>query len=321
LSPPGNLSDSAARDLIRRLNEEGNASSDLPPYPVDPTAVIRSLTRETPGHGVAAAFKTVQRKLHPDTVHLLQTLSEHPRTTLLRQIARAPRVDILGSALDRPLSAYGTLDRAPQPAYGAFRTAAEANALGALLATSRGDKDTAALRLGENLGLAEHFLRTPSLFANRYGVGMLQQLALLPLAEIERSRESLVQAQWLAEAGDQIRDEVFSHAWPGRLAGLAADAADLSPFSAALRGSRLSPGYRIESFYGGWAGFCLNRWEILGGLSPARERAVLTIADAMTEVPHAGELARLTAAMWSRQAQAKLGNPIGRLLWCWRAEG
>jgi hypothetical protein len=315
LPPREDISDSGARTLIRKLVKAEGTSGDLPSYPVDPAKVISTLAPDTLGHG---AFQAAQRGLSPDTAGLLETLGEHPRTTVLRRIARAPTVDIFGSTLDRPVGDYGTLDRLPQPQYGIFRTAAHANGLGALLAASREDWSAAARRLGENLALAEHFLRAPSVFANRYGVGLLQQLALLPLAEVERLRGNRDQAQRLTGAGDQIREEVFTQAWPGRLAGLAADPGDLSRFSAALRSDRLSPGYRVESFYGGWAGFCLNRWEILSGPSPFREPAVMKTSDAMTDVPHAGELARLTARTWESESRASLGNMVSRLLWCWR---
>jgi hypothetical protein len=311
------ISDSGARRLVRSLIETERAPGAAPSYPVDPTEVVARLAPDTLGHGVAAAFRTVSRELPADTARLLSILSQHPRTALLRRIARAPAADIFGSALDRPIGTYGTLDRLASPPYGAFRTAAHANVLSALLATRRRDWDTAALRLGENVAIAEHFLKAPSVFANRYGVGMLQQLALLPLAEVELARGNRDQAQTLVTAGDQVREEVLGRAWPGRLAGLAADPHDLSRFSAALRSDRLSPGYRVESFSGGWAGFCLNRWEILSGLSRLREPAVLRIGESMTDVPHAGELARLTAGMWERESGAVLGDVIGRLRWCW----
>jgi hypothetical protein len=257
------------------------------------------------------------RGLSPDTARLLETLGEHPRTRLVRQIARAQHVDIFGWTLDRLVTSYGSLDSLPQPPYGILRTAAQANALAALLATARGDRETAAQRLGENLALADHFLEAPSVFANRYGVGMLQQLGLFPLAEVERSRGNRDQAERLTQAADQIREQVFSHAWHGRLAGLAADPHDMSRWAAALRSDRLSPGYRVEALGGGWAGFCLNRWEILGGLSPLRGPEVLRTADAMSDVPRAWGLARLTARMWQGESSGRLGDMMGRLLRCW----
>jgi hypothetical protein len=278
--------------------------------------MVSALGGDTLRLGVAVPFQAGLRELSSDTVRLLEALSEHPRTVLLRQIARAQQVDLFGSTLDRPVLSYGTLDSLPQAPYGLLRPSAQANVLGALLEISRHDWNAAAARLGENVALAEHFLRAPSLFANRYGVGILQQLALLPLAELERSRGNREQAQRLTSAGDQMREEVLRHAWPSRLAGLAADPTELSLFSAALRSERLSPGYRVESYNGGWAGFCLNWWEILRGLSPLRERAVLHTADATPDIPHAGELARLTARMWTPHSKAHL---LRRLLWCWNA--
>ena len=146
---------------------------------------------------------------------------------------------------------------------------------------------------------------------------MLQQLALFPLAEVERSRGNRDQAAALTRAADQIREEAFSHAWPGRLAGLAADPHDMARWAAAVRSDRLSPGYRVEALGGGWAGFCLNRWEILGGLSPLRSPVVLHAADAMSDVPRAGGLARLTAKMWEGESSARLGDMMGRLVRCW----
>jgi hypothetical protein len=284
---------------------------------VDPTRAVARLVPDPLGYGIAGAFQAGARELTSDTVRLLTLLSQHPRTGLLRRIARVPDLDIFGASLDRPVGAYGTLDSLASPSYVAFRAAAHANLLGALLAAGRGDWDGASVRLGENVAVAEHFLSAPVVFANRYGVGMLQQLALLPLAEVELARGNRDRAESLATAAGQVREEVLGRAWPGRLAGLAADPHDLSRFAAALRTDQLSPGYRVESFSGGWAGFCLNRWEIVAGPSPLRERAVLSTGDAMTDVPHAGELARLTARMWEKRSGAELGDVLGRLRWCW----
>jgi hypothetical protein len=311
------ISDSLARTLVRRLFETGNGSGGLPAYPVDPAEVVSALSQDTLGQGAAAAFRAAMRGLSPDTARLLETLGEHARTRLVRQIARAQHVDILGWMLNRPMTSYGSLDSLPQPPYGILRTAAQANVLAALLATARGDWKTGAQRLGENLALADHLLGAPSVFANRYGVGMLQQLALFPLAEFERSRGNREQAERLTRAADQIREAAFSRAWPGRLAGLAADPRTMSRWAEAVRSDRLSPGYRVEALGGGWAGFCLNRWEILGGLSPLRSPAVLHAADAMSDVPRAGGLARLTAKMWEGESSARLGEMLGRLVWCW----
>lgn len=315
------IPNSAKRTLVRRLIEARGTSGALPSYPVEPREIISAFAGDTLRQGIAAVFQSGFRELSADTVRLLESLSQHPRTTLVRRIARASGVDIFGSTLDRPIMAYGMLDSLPQLPYGLFRSAAQANVLGALLAKSRGDDDAIAQRLGENAALAEHFLSAPSLFANRYGVGMLQQLAILPLTKFEQARGNLDEAQRLMRAGDRMREEVFGHAWPARLAGLAADPHDMSRFSAALQNERLAPGYRVESFYGGWAGFCLNRWEILRGVSPLRETVVLHTADAMTGLPHSGELARLTAKMWNRQSRTGLDHIIARLLWCWNAGG
>jgi hypothetical protein len=319
LPPHLEISDSGARALLRRLTDTVTTADALPPYPVDPTEVATSLAGDTLPQGVIPAFRTDARPVNSDTARLLDLLARHPRTVLFRQIARAPAVDLFGSTLHRPVTAYGSLDSLAQPQYGPIRTAAEANVLAALLATWGEHRDTAMRRLGENAAIAEHFLRAPTVFANRYGVGMLQQLALLPLAEIELARGDRERAQSLLRAGDLIREEVLGHAWPGRLAGLTADPHDLSRYSRALRADRLSPGYRVESFHGGWAGFCLNRWEILHGLSPLREPAVLSAGNAMTDVPHAGELARLMARMWDRESSTYLAGVIGRLRWCWNA--
>jgi hypothetical protein len=317
LPPREAISDSVARTLVRRLFEIGDTPGGLPAYPVDPAEVVNALAQDTPGQGAAAAFRAAMRGLSPDTARLLETLGEHPRTRLVQQIARAQHLDILGWMLDRPVTSFESLDSLPQPPYGILRTAAQANVLAALLATARGDWKTGAQRLGENLALADHLLEAPSVFANRYGVGMLQQLALFPLAEVERSRGNRDQAERLTRAAAQIREAAFSHAWPGRLAGLAADPHDMARWAAAVRSDRLSPGYRVEALGGGWAGFCLNRWEILGGLSPLRSPVVLHAADAMSDVPRAGGLARLTAKMWEGESSARLGDMMGRLVRCW----
>jgi hypothetical protein len=234
---------------------------------------------------------------------MVEVLGNHPVTGLFRQLARAREVDLLGASLDRPVADYSSLADLPELAYGRFREAAQANALSAVLAVSRGDYAGAVTRLGENAAIAEHFLRVPRLFANQFGIGMLQDLAILPLADLERIRGDSGLADQLEAAADGLRQEGFSRGWSLGMIGLAADPEHLGNYSAVLVDERVLPGHRVESFAGAWIGLCLNPRELISGRDPGRERTVLSAAASM-QVPHADDLARLAIVEWPEESLA-----------------
>jgi hypothetical protein len=133
---------------------------------------------------------------------------------------------------------------------------------------------------------------------------MLQDLALLPLAEIEELRGHKEKAGELREAAAQLREQVYSRVWATRMTGLAADPGNLSRLVVALRDERLLPGLRVGGLYGGFAGLCLNPREILGGPSPGRRATILAAADSMLGFASATQLAELTSRDWEDGALA-----------------
>ncbi|MGD2217915.1 MAG: hypothetical protein PVJ64_14250, partial [Gemmatimonadales bacterium] len=228
--------------------------------------------------------------------------------------SRASRLDLLAAVLDRSPAEYPTLGTLPQPAYPRLREAASANAWAALLMVSRGELDSAVVRLGENAAFAEHLLfRTPSWFANHFGALMLRDYALLPLASLEEIRGHTEKAQKLGGIADEVCDHVGSAVWSTRMAGLAANPEESARFLSALTDRRLLLGVRVDAFDGGWKGFCANPREILSGVSLVRSELVRTSAGTMHDMPYSQELAQLTESTWMRSA-VDAGSPTGGLL-------
>ena len=307
------IPDTALLAWVRALQENGQRPEGVPAYPVPPARLLGSTGSRS---AVSAWFGSTQgasRRLPEDSARLLQTLADHSRTVLFRRLARATQIDLFAAGLDRPLARYETLAAVSEPPYGPLREAAQANVLSALLALSRRDFRGASERLGENAAVAEQLLRVPRLFAARFGAGMLQDLALLPLAEVEELQGHVERAGQLREAATRLRDDVYSRIWATRMAGLAADPRSLARFAAALRDERLLPGLRVDSFAGGFAGFCLNPGEILRGASPERRATVLGAADSMPSVAQASQLAELTSRDWEGLVG---GRVLGRLVRC-----
>ena len=285
LPPSIAVPDSLARRWISALSRAGDGPAAAA-YPSDPNVLLRPPGAPRSGAGGVRGFiRGAAAGLAPDTARMLAALDGHPTTALFRRLARASVADIRASR--------------PEPAYSAFREAAQANALGAVLAMSRSDLATAATRFGENAAVARHFLRAPDLFANRFGIGMLQELAILPLADLERMRGDSAAADQLEEAAASLRQEGFAQRWALGLAGLAADARELDRFSAALVDERFLPGNRIEGFDGALNGMCLNPRELIVGRDPARAAAVVAAAERMQSVSNGAGLARGAVQEWA----------------------
>jgi hypothetical protein len=190
-------------------------------------------------------------------------------------------------------------------------------------AVARRDFVEAERRLGENAALAEKFLRVPRRFAGAFGAGMLQELALLPLAQMEDLRGESARAVRLRRAADTVREMLLDPAWSSRLLGLAATPDDLAHFSAALRDPFLPSGLRGEGFESGLLGFCLNAREIVAGPSPLRTESVRLAADSVLDIPDAPGLAILaTRSALSKVSPAgsegSRGTLLTRVLFCLR---
>ncbi len=279
----------ASRDaarLIRALASSENAYD---------TSLARLLPRGTGRFFGNAALPS-------DSESFYLAVAEHSRTTWFRQLATVVDADLLGAMTNRAIDNYATFSELPEPPFTALRSAAQANLIGARLAFARGAPDEAAVRLGENAAVAEHFLRVPRRFANEFGVGLLQDVALLPLAELEEFRGHAQQAVALRNAAATVRGLAMDPLWQSRLIGMAAAPEDLPLFALGLRNVRLPPGYRVESFAGAWTGFCLNAREIASGMDSTRTAVMLKAAETMLDVRGAPALARLAARTWAPAA-------------------
>jgi hypothetical protein len=201
--------------------------------------------------------------------------------------------------LEHSVTERGTAAEIPDPPYQQLRTGAEANALGAVVAVARRDFVEAEHRLGENAALAERFLAVPRRFAGTFGAGLMQELALLPLAEIEDLRGNPGRAVQLRRAADTMRDLLLDPVWSSRQLGLAATPDDLAAFTATIRDPHVPAGLRAEGLASGFLGYCLNPREIIGGVSPLRREAVLHSADSVADIPALRTLAVLAERAWT----------------------
>jgi hypothetical protein len=256
------------------------------------------------GAPIAQAIARAQQTPSQDTVRLLEELADHPRTALFRRLALASRVDLLAAALERPIAEGESLAEMAQLAYPRLGEAGRANAWAAVLAAARGQYDTAAERLGENAAFAEHVFRVPVGFASRYATIMLQELALVPLAELEELRENREAAEELRAVAIQLRRALLAEAWSTRMAGLAANPAGSPRLWEALRDGRIPAGFRVDALDGAWRGHCANPQEILSGPSDARRSAIAGAVESLAGVPHAASLARFTERAWDRRLEA-----------------
>ena len=208
-----------------------------------------------------------------------------------------------------------------EPPYAELRAGAQANALGAVAAIARRDYAEAERRLGENAALAERFLSVPRRFAGAFGAGLLQEMALLPLAEVEDLRGDPRQGVQLRRAADTVRVLFLDPAWSSRLIGLAAAPDDMRTYTAAVRDPRLPAGLRAEGLDGGVLGFCLNPREVVTGPQPSRREAVRAAADSISDMQEARDLAALVLRGWQKDRSTgehaeAFGSVLTRVLFC-----
>lgn len=302
--PPSEADEAlSVRPLARELLADPSDPASAPPY----SSEQRSLLARYGGARIAAALATIPESYSVGELRLLESLAHHPRTLLFRRLARAPSIDLLAAGLDRPLSDYGSWADVPDLPYPRLGQPGRANALAAAVAYSRGEIDSAYVRLGENSRVAEHLLATPALFASRYGIVMLVELAMAPLAVLEELGGNEAAAEYLQDSEMLLRTQLLTVSWSSGLAGLAADPGDGSRLLEVSGNESLPAGLRIATLDAAWAGYCANPREILTGLSPAREAMLAAAARSMSDVSHADQIASLVARMW----QARFGG------WLW----
>ena len=102
---------------------------------------------------------------------------------------------------------------------------------------------------------------------------------------------------------------------PTDLGGLAADPAQLDSVVGYLRDARLPAGWRATLMTDVIQGACTNPREVLEGVSPTRQAAILSAASVMGDVPHASSLAARVVGLWhGGEAGGFFDDTVARLL-------
>ncbi len=238
---------------------------------------------------------------------------EPPETYILR---RGMRRDITGDTLrllDRLASRAGARgEGAPaeprtREDYVRLRGAMQTNLLAAVVALSRGQAHLAEEDLGRNAALADRLLDGPESFGVTFGAGLLQSLALRPLAVVREAQGDTAGATALREAAGRVMGYVSLDAWGVSAAGLAADPDDWSTLLQMVTSPKVLPAHRLAALRAAGVAFCLNPREIVAGPGVERKRGMLALADSMADLPQARAIAYTeTASLWTDTA----GNPV-----------
>jgi hypothetical protein len=227
----------------------------LPLYPVEPRTVLGSKSRLAATTLVQDALRRAT-EFSADTLKIMSELGDHPRTTAVRTLARARAVTF---PVEGDMSS-------------AIRTAVEANAAGAVVAAARGNLTEAAARLGENASIADLAVTAPGPYWPETGLRMLQSLALLPLAEVERLRGNKIQESGLRRAAVGISETIYRFGPSLRLGaiGLGGDPRDLRLLRLLQDDRSIPTGLRAAAVEESGNAVCLNPREWLAGASPSR---------------------------------------------------
>ncbi len=310
LPAPDTVGDSTASAWIRDLTDAGETgASTLPAYRPRPSSVLGHASGTVLRAMQEAAAGTLPAALR-DTLALFAT---HPRTALFRRAARAPLAATQMAALGGPFAVADAPGDARVPRTVPLFEAALANTAGAIVAVGRRDYPEAERRIGENAAFAEQLLKAPDVRANTIGFRILRSLVLEPLRTLARLGARGLDTTAL-RAATQHLDEAMPYT--AGAAGLAVDPADMIQFTAAIQNPRVPTGYRVQWLYEGWAGLCVDPWELLTGPSAARRQALLGAAEVMSDVAHARQLAAVGESPWEVGDGSWLGavaerSPLG----------
>jgi Protein kinase domain len=228
----------------------------LPNYPVEPRIVLGSRQSGLASTTLVQEALARASELSADTLEILSTLADHPRTRAVRALARR-------RALTLPLEG---------DASSSIRTAMEANAAGAVLAAARGDLTDAAARLGENAAIAELALAAPGPQWPETGLRMLHSLVLLPLAEVERLRGNVSREAELRSAATGVAETIYRFGPSLRVGaiGLGGDPRDFRLLRRLQAKTSVPSGLRAAAIEESGNAVCLNPREWLAGAHPAR---------------------------------------------------
>jgi len=228
----------------------------LPVYPVEPRVVLGSRQSGFTSTTLVQDALSRATRFSADTLEILSRLDGHPRTKALRALARTQAVRL---PLEGDVSS-------------SIRTAMEANAAGAVLASARGDLTDAAARFGENAAIAELALASPGPYWPETGLRMLHSLVLLPLAEVERLRGNVVRETELRRAATDVAETIYMFGPSLRVGaiGLGADPRDLRLLRRLQLNDFVPPGFRVAAVEESGNAVCLNPREWLAGAHRAR---------------------------------------------------
>jgi hypothetical protein len=240
--------------LLRGLLEA--PPQGLPVYPVEPRVALGSSQSGLAATTLVQDALRRATELPADTLEMLFRLADHPRTRAVRTLAGMRGVKL-------PLKGDVT---------SAIRTAIEGNAAGAVLAASRDDLPEAAARFGENAAIAELALAAPGSEWPEMGLRMLQSLALLPLAEVERLRGNKTRETALRSAARSVAETIYRFGPSLRLGaiGLGGDPRDLRVLHRLQADTSVPSGLRAAAVEESGNAVCLNPQEWLAGAHSAR---------------------------------------------------
>ena len=280
-----------------------------PSYPFAPESVMEDAK---PGNlsGTRLASWFAGNADYPrERVDALTQFGDHPRTAIFQALARAQEFQLVPRMSETRLAQHESVGDLPEFPAAIVRQAAYANALGALGGDVLGNAAEASERLGENLAFANRLLDDPQRLASRVAVGILQDLALLPLAALAERRGDSQEAEKLRRAAELTRELAFDPAWSRGAAGFAANPISMVTLEAMVQNHRILPEHGLEALFAALDGFCANPRELLNRVHPAREAAARSVLQTVLRVHVPQQMTAIRLARW--RAATGLGGSGG----------
>ena len=180
----------------------------------------------------------------------------------------------------------------------------------ALLALRSGDYASAAERARESLAASRHLLEEPRMPDALMGVRFARRAAQLIAAAAQRTGDHTLFAQASRLDADASQSDVSILKWVVQQEANPDSKAALSISSNKL----LMPGLRVEVMHPIAMGGCRNIREVVFGFSDARRVALGTVAQSISDIPRANELAVAlrTAVCGHVSPRAGAGRPTSR---------
>ena len=281
--------DTAAASMLAGLNRRGKPSDAYwrgdGALPAAPHPAVMAQVR-------SAAFASLPQPLSPGLRDSLARDTLDARLSVWRRLARSAPLPALW-----PYSAQAVAlrdpSRLPTLNLAVFKELAYRNASAALLAVTRGDRATAALRLHENVAVAGQLMRVPTPL-DYLAARVVMRDAATMLGDVGRATgDAALQAESAAlvaslgarmRLGDVLVAAPALFAQPGDQRGLA------------FVGDRsLPPGIRSQALFGIPTGACLRTREILFGVSDARRATLAAAGEQLRDLEGADALVAMHA--------------------------